>query len=155
VDELKYIIFQLGEEKYGMNLSYVNGIEQDYRIIPVPNAPEGIRGLINLRGAVIPVYSLRERFGMDFRVEADTKSLLVTRSSNTVLAYEVDAVLGIEEVDKEHINEMPNVAANEETSLMEQVLRINSNIVIAINADKVLSDEITEALNQMVEESQQ
>jgi chemotaxis signal transduction protein len=71
------------------------------------------------------------------------------------LAYEVDAVLGIEEVDKEHINKMPNVAANEETSLMELVLRINSDIVIAINADKVLSDEITEALNQMMEENEQ
>ena len=69
MEERKYIIFQLGEEKYGMNLSYVNGIEQEYHIIPVPNAPEGIKGIINLRGLVIPVYSLRQRFGMDARVD--------------------------------------------------------------------------------------
>ena len=59
MEELKFIIFKLGEQKYAMNLLYINGIEQNYQIIPVPNAPEGIEGIINLRGDVIPVYSLK------------------------------------------------------------------------------------------------
>lgn len=154
MEERKYIIFQLGEEKYGMNLSYVNGIEQDYHIIPVPNAPEGIRGIINLRGLVIPVYSLRERFGMDVRVENPAKSMLITMSSNIMLGYEVDAVLGIEEVAPEDISKMPFVASNEETSFMEQVLCVKEGIIIEINVNKVLSDDMEEALNQMVEEHQ-
>lgn len=154
MEERKYIIFQLGEEKYGMNLSYVNGIEQDYYIIPVPNAPEGIRGIINLRGLVIPVYSLRERFGMDVRVENPAKSMLITMSSNIMLGYEVDAVLGIEEVAPEDISKMPFVASNEETSFMEQVLCVKEGIIIAINVNKVLSDDMEDALNQMVEEHQ-
>jgi len=154
MEELKFIIFRLGEEKYGMNLMYVNGIEQDYHIIPVPNAPEGIKGIINLRGAVIPVYSLRERFGMDTDAEPSSKSLLVTSSSNTPLAYEVDTVLGIEELKPKHINKMPFVASNEETLFMEQVLHIDKDIVIAINVNKVLSDEMAETLNQIVQEHQ-
>lgn len=154
MEELKYIIFQLGEEKYGMNLSHVNGIEQDYHIIPVPNAPEGIKGIINLRGVVIPVDSLRERFGMDSRVDHPGKSMLVTKSSGTLLAYEVDAVLGIEEMAPENINKMPFVASNEETFFMEQVLHVKQEIIIAINVDKVLSEEMAEALNQMIEENQ-
>lgn len=154
MEELKFIVFRLGKEKYGMNLMYVNGIEQDYHIIPVPNAPEGIKGIINLRGAVIPVYSLRERFGMEPDVDDSSKSLLVTLSSNTLLAYEVDAVLGIEEMASENVNKMPFVASNEENLFMEQVLHINQDIVIAINVNKVLSEEMTEALNQMIEEHQ-
>ena len=154
MEELKYIIFQLGEEKYGMNLSHVNGIEQEYHIIPVPNAPEGIKGIINLRGVVIPVYSLRERFGMDSRVDNPGKSMLVTKSSGTLLAYEVDAVLGIEELTPEDINKMPYVASNEETLFLEQVLHVKQEIIIAVNVDKVLSDEMAEALNRMVEENQ-
>lgn len=154
MEELKFIVFQLGEEKYGMNLLSVNGIEEDYHVIPVPNAPEGIKGIINLRGAVIPVYSLRERFGMDSDVDCSSKSLLVTSSSNTPLAYEVDAVLGIEELTQEQINKMPFVASNEETIFMEQVLHINKEIVIAINVNKVLSNEMAEALNHIVEENQ-
>lgn len=154
MEELKFIVFRLGKEKYGMNLMYVNGIEQDYHIIPVPNAPEGIKGIINLRGAVIPVYSLRERFGMEPDVDDSSKSLLVTLSSNTLLAYEVDAVLGIEEMVPENVNKMPFVASNEENLFMEQVLHINQDIVIAINVNKVLSEEMAEALNQMIEEHQ-
>lgn len=154
MEELKYIVFQLGDEKYGMNLVHVNGIEQDYHIIPVPNAPGGIRGIINLRGAVIPVYSLRERFGMDPRIDNPEKSLLITSSSNTPLAYEVDAVVGIEEMAPKNINRMPDVASNEETLFMEQVLHIKEEIVITINVNKILSDEMTEALNQIVEEHQ-
>ena len=154
MEERKYIIFQLGEEKYGMNLSYVNGIEQDYHIIPVPNAPEGFKGIINLRGLVIPVYSLRQRFGMDARVDNPAKGMLITMCSDIMVGYEVDAVLGIEEMAPEDINKMPFVASNEETSFMDQVLYVKNEIVIAINVSKVLSEEMEEALTSIVDEHQ-
>ena len=154
MEELKYVVFQLGNQRYGMNLMCINGIEKDYVIIPVPNAPEGISGIINLRGLVVPVYSLRERFGMDKRIDNPEKSLLITQSSGTMLAYEVDAVEEIEEMKAENINAMPFVASNDETVFMDKVLHIGKDIVIAINVDKVLSDEAREALSQLVEENQ-
>ncbi|MGN0154961.1 MAG: chemotaxis protein CheW [Lachnospiraceae bacterium] len=153
MEELKYVVFQLGDQKYAMNLLYVNGIEQDYHIIPVPNAPEGIIGIINLRGTVIPVYSLRERFGMDRRIDNPEKSILVTRSAGTFLAYEVDAVEEIEELIPENINKMPAIASNDETAFMEQVLHIGKEIVIAINVDKVLSEDTMNMVNQLIEDN--
>ena len=153
MEELKYVVFQLGDQRYGMNLMCINGIEKDYVIIPVPNAPEGISGIINLRGTVVPVYSLRERFGMNKRIDNPEKSLLITNSSGTMLAYEVDAVEEIEEMRAEKINAMPFVASNDETAFMDKVLHIGKDIVIAINVDKVLSDEAREALSQLVEEN--
>lgn len=154
MEELKYIVFQLGEQKYGMNLKYINGIEQSYQVIPVPNAPEGVTGIINLRGDVIPVYSLRERFGMEKEITNPEKSLLVAKSSDTVLAYEVDAVVDIEEIQEDKINDMPWVASNQETTFMEKVLHIGNEIVIAINADKVLSEETRDMVNQIIEDNQ-
>lgn len=154
MEELKYVVFQLGEQKYAMNLMRVNGIEKDYHIIPVPNAPEGISGIINLRGSVVPVYSLRERFGMNPRIDNPEKSLLVTYSGGTLLAYEVDAVEEIEEVSLENINDMPSVAANDETMFMDKVLQIRNNIIIAINVDKVLTEEAMNMVNQLIENNQ-
>lgn len=154
MEELKYVVFQLGDQRYGMNLMRINGIEKDYSIIPVPNAPEGISGIINLRGSVVPVYSLRERFGMDSRIDNPEKSLLVTYSSGTMMAYEVDAVEEIEEMRPENINEMPYVASNDETAFMDQVLHIGNDIVIAINVDKVLSEDAMSMVNQLVENNQ-
>ena len=153
MEELKYVVFQLGEQKYGMSLMRISGIEKDYNIIPVPNAPEGISGIIDLRGSVVPVYSLRERFGMDTRIDNPEKSLLVTYSSGTMLAYEVDAVEDIQEMRPEDINEMPAVASSDETVFMDKVLHIGKDIVIAINVDKVLSEDIQAMVNQLIEDN--
>lgn len=150
MEERKYVIFQLGDQRYGMNLAAINGIEQGYFIIPVPNAPKGIKGIINLRGTVIPVYSLREHFGMPSEVTNPEKSLLITNCSGTMLAYEVDEVISIEEMKPENINDMPKVASNEETVFMEKVLHIGTGIVIAINADRVLTEALKEKVDQMV-----
>lgn len=153
MEELKYVVFQLGEQRYGMSLMRISGIEKDYHIIPVPNAPEGISGIINLRGLVVPVYSLRERFGMDVRIDNPEKSLLVTYSSGTMLAYEVDAVEDIQEMKPEDINEMPHVASSEETIFMDKVLHIGKDIVIAINVDKVLSEDLQNMVEQLIEDN--
>ncbi|MBE5943049.1 MAG: purine-binding chemotaxis protein CheW [Lachnospiraceae bacterium] len=154
MEELKYVVFQLGDQKYAMNLMRVSGIEKDYHIIPVPNAPEGISGIINLRGTVVPVYSLRERFGMDARIDNPEKSLLVTYSAGTMLAYEVDAVEEIEEMTPERIKSMPYVATSDETAFMDQVLHVGNDILIAINVDKVLSEEAQSLVNQLIENNQ-
>lgn len=150
MEELKFIVFRIGEQKYGMNLKYINGIEQDYQIIPVPNAPEAVKGIINLRGAVIPVYSLKVHFSRDKRIDSSGKSLLITMSSGTLLAYEVDEVVSIEEVKKENINEMPSIAFNDENAFMEKVLHVGNDIVIAINVNKVLSETTKKIVDQMI-----
>lgn len=154
MEEFKYVIFRIGEQKYGMNLMCVNGIEQDYHIIPVPNAPLGVKGIINLRGMVIPVYSLRQRFGMDSRVDNPERSVLVTNWDDTLVAYEVDAVIGIEEMEPHMINRMPAIASNEETVFMEEVLHIGNEIVISISVDEVLSEETKKQINKIIDENQ-
>lgn len=153
MEELKFIVFRIGEQKYGMNLKYIKGIEQNYQIISVPNATEAVEGIMNLRGDVIPVYSLRKRFGLTSRSDSPQKSMLVTMSSGSMLAYEVDEVVTIEEMKNENVNNMPAVAMNEENAFMEKILNINGDIIITINSDKVLSESTRKAVEQMIEEN--
>ncbi len=153
MEDLKYVVFRLGDQKYGMSLQHINGIEQGYQIIPVPNAPAGIKGIINLRGVVIPVYSLREQFGMDSRIDGNGKSLLVTACGTTFLAYEVDEVLMIEEVSKEKLNKMPDIVSNDENAYLDKVLHIGKDIVMIINAEMVLSEEMREKVLNLSEEN--
>ncbi|MGN0436984.1 MAG: chemotaxis protein CheW [Lachnospiraceae bacterium] len=151
MEEFKYVIFQLGEQRYGINLMFVNGIEQDYTIIPVPNAPNVIKGIINLRGSVIPVYSLRARFGMPSRIDNPSKSLLIVNIAGTFVAYEVDCVEGIEAMNPQDINRMPSIASNGDTSFMEEVLHIGDTIVIAISVDEVISEDMMSQINDMID----
>lgn len=154
MEEFKYIIFLLGEQKYAMNLMCVNAIVQDYNIIPVPNAPEGVKGIINLRGAVIPVYSLKTRFGMETGARGSEGNLLITKSSGTDLAYEVDSVISIEEIAPHNINRMPSVASTDETKCLEEVLQIKDDIVISISVDEVLSEDTRNALEDIIADNQ-
>ena len=153
MEELKFIIFRIGEQKYGMNLQYIKGIEQNYQVIAVPNTTEAIEGIMNLRGDVIPVYSLRKRFGVTSRIDDSKKSMLVTMSAGSPLAYEVDEVVTIEELKDENVSDMPAVATNEENAFMEKILNINGDIVITINSDKVLSEATRKVVEQMIEEN--
>lgn len=151
MEEFKYVIFQLGDQRYAINLMFVNGIEQDYTIIPVPNAPKVIKGIINLRGVVIPVYSLRARFGMPTQIDNPSRSMLIVNFDGNYIAYEVDCVEGIEEMNPQDINRMPAMASNSDTSFMEEVLHIGDDIVIAISVDEVISEEMMSQLNDMIE----
>lgn len=155
MEESKYVVFRLGEQKYGMNLQHINGIEQGYNIIPVPNAPEGIKGIINLRGTVIPVYSLLEQFGMEGVVEGEDRSLLITMSYGTSLAYEVDEVITIEEITDDNLNKMPKMASNDTNAYLDRVLHIGKDIVIAINVEKILSEDMRKQVDDFIEERQQ
>lgn len=149
---VKYLIFRIGERKYAIELVHVNGTEQGYSIIPIPDAPDGIQGVINLRGKIIPVYSLRQRFGMDPRITGPGKSALIARTSGIMVAYEVDAVEFIEELNEEQVQTMPKMATNDETSFMNKVLNIRNQIVVVVDVNKVLSPEAIEALERMIEE---
>lgn len=149
---VKYLIFKIGDRKYAIDLVHVNGTEQHYSIIPIPDAPEGIQGLINLRGKLVPVYSLRQRFGMNPRIDNPGKSALIARTSGIMIAYEVDQVDFIEEVEADTVKEMPKMASNDETAFMNKVLQVGKDIIVVIDVNQVLSAEAIETLERMIEE---
>ncbi len=149
---VKYLIFRINNRKYAIELNHVSGTEQNYSVIPFPDAPFGIQGLINLRGKLIPVYSLRQRFGMNPEITDSGRSVLIARTSGIMIAYEADGVECIEEVDEDKVKNMPEMASNDDTSFMNKVLNINNQIIVVIDVNKVLSPEDVEILERMIEE---
>ncbi len=152
--EIRYIIFELDEAVYGMDLAYVKEIEENYAIIPVPNAPSHIKGIINLRGDVVPVYSLRSRFNMP---EANHKGkLILTYVHNMIIGFEVDRIHGIENIDDENRLPAPLMIVNEETTYIDCVLHASCGIVINISVENIVpeseADEINERLSKQQEE---
>lgn len=100
METFKPVIFKLKGESYGIDIDLVNGIEQEQRVVPVPNAPGYIKGIINLRGNVIPVYSLCQKFGFaDCNLE--TSQLIITRMKEMLVAIEVEGVNEIFEIEQD------------------------------------------------------
>lgn len=151
MEEAKHVIFKLEGEEYGFNIMYVNAIEKYINIIPVPNAPDYIEGMINLRGDVIPVYSFRKKFGLPEKKADDYTKLIITKISDMLLAFQVDSVEEIAELSPENINDIPRILTTANTAYIGNVANVDGRMIILMNLKGLLSDseqkEIEEILN--------
>lgn len=150
MSEEKQVVFRLGNESYSINIEYVKAIEQEYHIIPLPEAPEHIKGMINLRGEIIPVYSLRSRFCMEEMEKGKDNQLLIARAGVVQLAFEVDAVVGIEAIEELQKKEVPLVVRSEATNYIGGMLNIRDQIVVEISIENILTESEWEDIEELM-----
>lgn len=136
---VKQVIFKLGEEEYGLDIMLVNAIEKNMDLVRIPNAPSYIKGIINLRGDVIPVYSLRRKFGLPEKEADQNVKLIVAKSQGILMAYEVDEVKEILEIPAANISETPLIVKSPETSYIHSVANLNGRMVILLDHNGILS----------------
>lgn len=148
--QTKQVIFTLGEEEYGLDIMLVNAIEKYTDFVPIPNAPSYIRGIINLRGEVIPVFSLRRKFGLAEKEMDDNTKLIITKSNDIFLAYEVDAVKEILEIPAENISETPAIVKSIQTSYIQCVANINGRMILLLNHNGILSLKEQESIQSLM-----
>ena len=154
--EEKYIIFTVGDQKYGMRLQRINGIEQNYKLVPVPLGAEFIKGIIHLRGSVVPVYDLRAKFAIDSPGPAQ-KQLLMAETHGISMGFEVDEVHGIYSVEETDVNSIPMVVQTEETGYLEGVIRVQvegeePGILLTIAVDTIMTDGEFETVSEAMQE---
>lgn len=140
MQELKPIIFKLNDEHYGIDISRVNAIESMHKIARIPNAPNFIKGIISLRGTVIPVFSLREKFGIPTQMEKDG-ILIITNARGMDLAIEVDEVSEIQNADNMEVTATPPIIAGYDTEYIHSIAKVGKELTIIINIDKLMSKE--------------
>jgi len=149
--QTKQVIFALGDEEYGLDIMIVNAIEKNTDIVRVPNGPECIKGIINLRGDVIPVYSLRKKFGLKEKEIDENTKLVITKSNNIMMAYEVDAVKEIIEIPDESISETPIIVKGKNTSYIKSIANINGRMIILLDHNGILTEKEQENIELLME----
>ncbi|MDE7327204.1 MAG: chemotaxis protein CheW [Lachnospiraceae bacterium] len=149
----KQVIFKLGSEQYGMDISLVSGIENYTRVVPIPNAPAHIIGILNLRGNVIPIYSLRRKFNMEEIMGTAATQLLVTNCRGILVGYKVDSVSEIIEIDESLIRPMPPIVKTMETSYAKGVTEKKGQLIVLLDIENILNEQEREAVREFAEES--
>lgn len=158
--EVKYMAFRLGEQKYAMRLSKINGLEQLYNIVPIPVGADKIKGIIHLRGMVVPIYNLKKHLGIVDNGYEQTSQMLVTELRGMKMGFEVDEVLGIIPVDESEINDIPQVVQNSETTYLENVVRLTlpektkPEIMISINIDALMTDDEVDGIKDALSDKE-
>lgn len=146
--DFKPVVFKLGNELYGLDISKVQGIEKEQQVVHVPNTASYINGIMNLRGEVIPVYSLRKKFSMPDTTSTDIQYIIV-RANGSLLALEVDSVDEIHNVEEQNIHVVPFIVNTVDTRYFDRVLKTERGLIITIDIDKLLSDEEIEQIENM------
>jgi purine-binding chemotaxis protein CheW len=103
---------------------------------------------MNLRGDVIPVYSLRRKFGLPEATTEDIQYIIVY-TNDTLLALEVDNVDEIHNIDDNDVHIVPSIVTNADTRYFDKVLKTSRGLIITIDIDKLLSDEEMSQIEQM------
>lgn len=143
------VVFRLDNEKYGINISYVSGIEYEQTIVRVPNSSRNIKGIINLRGEVIPVLDLRTKFNMDNLTAPKDAELIIVNLPNNKIAIEVDGVEQIHYIDENDIVDMPEIAKSGGIGYFDRVAKLDGKLIIIINPLELLSEEELQAVNEL------
>ena len=145
------VVFNFDSEVYGIDINYVNGIEHEQEIVRVPNASKNIKGIINLRGEIIPVVNLRAKFNMANQTEPEETELIIVNLEDGKMALEVDVVDEIHNIDADSIVEMPIIAKGEGIEYFEKVAKVGDRIIIMINPFRLLTNEESEAAKQLAD----
>jgi len=141
----KYLTFYLEEEEYGIGILKVKEIIGMMPITSVPRTPEYVKGVINLRGKVIPVLDLRTKFDMETIEYSDRTCIIVveidSESSTALIGIVVDAVSEVLNIKEEEIEETPTFGTKLDIEYILGMAKIEGGVKILLNIDKVLSNE--------------
>ena len=111
-----------------------------------------ISGIVNLRGEVIPVMSLKKKFSMDDTAESKGNNTVIVNLPDMKIALEVDEVLEIGELNAEKIVDMPRLAKNEETEYLDRVASVDGDLVILLDINKILSEDEAQGVREFAEQ---
>lgn len=150
--EFKPVVFMVGNQEYGVDIGLVKGIEKVQNIVRVPNSNADIKGIINLRGDVIPIYSLRHHFKMDEIEPTEDTKFIIVNTQGVCIALEVEKVEEIHEIDQSMIHDIPAIVKSEDTKYIDKVININGRLILVLNIDHLLSDEEAKKIQQMVDD---
>lgn len=149
-DYVKPVVFKVGNESYGVDINLVQSIENDINIVPVPNSIAYVKGIVNLRGEVIPVYSLKKKFNMPD--DGSGRSCVVISTGEIKIALEVDEVIEISDISPDMIIPMPAIIVNAETAYMDRVANTDGKLIVLLDVQKLLTDEESEAVKKLTED---
>lgn len=151
----KAVLFNIGEETYGIDIADVQGIEKYINILSVPNTLSYIEGIINLRGDVIPIFSLRKKFGLPLIPVTEETKLIIGVSNGTVIGFEVDMVKEIVEIPEKDIVGPPIILQGGNTKYVGSVAHVNDGLVVLLNLNEIISQVEKENIQELIKNTQE
>ncbi len=136
-DDLKgsFLTFYVEDVVYGVELVNVIEIISIQAITCVPHVPEYVKGIINLRGKIVPIINIRTKFMMEEREYDEQTSIVVVNYRDMALGIVVDSVSDVVSVDSNKMVSLPNQSENENNKYLSTVMKMGERLVLTLNLD--------------------
>ncbi|MGE5678746.1 MAG: chemotaxis protein CheW [Pseudomonadota bacterium] len=141
MDTLQLVIFQLNGQEYGIDIFKVNEIVPYTKPTKIPNSPAFIEGVLNLRGRVIPIISLKKRFNLEDAGSDERTRIIVSNTGATVAGFVVDEASEVLTVDKESIEPVSDIVSSISKKYISGVGKLsNGRMYILLNFDELYTE---------------
>ncbi len=148
-DGTQFVTFYLDDEEYGVEILKVQEIIGLSPVTRVPNLPDFIKGVINLRGIVVPVIDLRIRFGLAGAEYTDRTCIIILKVDDKVFGIIVDTVSEVISISQQNIQPTPSFGSKIRTEFIKGMGKIGERLVILLDAERLLSDEEIQQLKNV------
>lgn len=149
VESSKFLTFQLQDEEYGLEILKVKEILRLLDITSVPQTPDYVRGVVNLRGQVIPVVDLRLKFGMNEVEDSKRTCIIVVDVNGVMMGIVVDTVSEVMDISGESIEETPSFGTKLNTDYILGMGKVQGGVKILLDIDKVLTSDEMKQLSKV------
>lgn len=127
------VTFKLGDEEYGLDIMEVREIIRMVKVTPIPDAPKGVQGVIDLRSEVLPVLDLRQRLGMPPRASGDESRIVIVNLGGGMVGLTVDSVSNVLRVSEGAIEPVPELFGESARTCFSGIVRVGDRMITLMN----------------------
>lgn len=141
----RFLTFKLNSEKYGIEILTVKEIIGYQKAIPVHRTPDYVKGVLNLRGQIIPVIDMAIKFGIEEKEPSAYTAIIITTIHGTNIGFIVDEVNEVASVSEEQLSAPPEFGSTIDVSYIAKMAQIDKDVIMILNLDNIV--DIQEATN--------
>ena len=144
----RFLTFSLGKESYGIEVKYVTEIIGIQAVTEIPELPEYVRGIINLRGKIIPVMDVRLRFKKEPKEYNDRTCIVVVDIRNVSIGIIVDSVSEVITIPEQDVVDPPQMNKGLNNRYIKKIGKVGNNVKLLLDCEKLLTEDELESLNE-------
>jgi purine-binding chemotaxis protein CheW len=140
-EDQQYLTFNLADEYYGVDILKVQEIKGYTTVTRIPNTPDYLKGVLNLRGTIVPIVDLRMKFGMGTTDPTSFTVMVVVNVRNRIMGFMVDAVSDVLDLNAKNIQPPPELGSGVDITFVAGIGNSNDRLVTLLDIDRVLTEE--------------
>ncbi|SDJ99482.1 chemotaxis protein CheW [Natronincola ferrireducens] len=147
--EKQYVIFKLCGEEYGVEINHVQEITEYKKATKVPNVPSFIEGIINLRGNITPIVSLKKKFNLEEGEIQENNRIIIINLKNKHVGFIVDDASQVLTMEEKQIENPPELLTGIDRQYITGIGKVEEKIIILLDLEKILTEEEKEEIKNM------